>query len=225
MCGRFTLKTPAKELTRVFGVLGVPELTPRYNIAPTQQVLCFRDEDGATQPAMLRWGLVPPRAPDASIGNRLINARAETVATVAAFRGPFAKRRCLIAADGFYEWQKLDARRRQPWLFRVVDEEPFAFAGLWEAWHGPNGAELETCALITTDANELVAPIHDRMPAILSPERYDLWLDPAVENVRQLEGLLKPYPAAEMAAYPVSLHVNSPKNDGPELIVPVAEGG
>ena len=204
MCGRYTLKTPAKEIAKLFGVLDLPDLVPRRNISPTQQVLCFRQENGEPRAAMLKWGLVPSWAAEPSIGSKMINARAETVAEKPAFRSAFRKRRCLIAADGFYEWQKLDAKKKQPWRFHLRDEEPFAFAGLWESWRGADGSELQSCTLVTTGANELVAPAHDRMPVILPPERYDLWLDPAFEGVPQLRSLLVPYPASEMAAEPVS---------------------
>lgn len=223
MCGRYTIKTPAKELTRLFGELPFPDLVPRYNVAPTQPVLCVREHHGEKQALMMRWGLVPSWAKDVSIGNKMINARAETVADKPSYRAAFKRRRCLVVADGFYEWKKLDGRGKQPWYFTLQDDEPFAFAGLWETWQSPDGSELETCTLITGEPNELVKPVHNRMPVILPPERYDLWMDPKVEGGAQLVSLLGPYPAEEMKATPVSDAVNSPRNDFPQLIDSVAE--
>jgi len=223
MCGRYTLKTPPVALADLFGLASPPEVTPRFNVAPTQMVLCVRQQDGIPAASMLKWGLIPSWADDPSIGNRLINARSETAAAKPAFRSAFKRRRCLIAADGFYEWQKLDSRRKQPWYFQLRDEEPFAFAGLWETWRDPEGTDVATCTILTTDANDVVAPVHDRMPVILPPERCDLWLDSAIEGGAQLRSLLAPSPAREMTAAAVSSRVNSPKNEGPELIVPADE--
>ncbi|HEV3007271.1 MAG TPA: SOS response-associated peptidase [Pirellulales bacterium] len=210
MCGRFTLRTPASDVAKEFGLIDVPELFPRYNIAPTQDVAAVRlDEAGGRELAMLRWGLVPSWADDSSIGNRMINARAETVAAKPAFRRAFAKRRCLIVADGFYEWAKEDGGK-QPYLF-TVDRGPFALAGLWELWRG-----VDSCAIITTTANGLMARFHERMPVILPRDGYAVWLDPEFADLDHLQSLLRPSPAEGMSAQPVSRVVNNPKNDVPE---------
>ena len=179
MCGRFLLHTPVDTLQRAFGFAERPNLRPRYNIAPTQTVPIVRQKDGGGRElALVRWGLIPSWAKEAGIGGRLINARAETVAEKPAFRGAFRKRRALVPADGFYEWRKREGDRpKQPLLVRRRDGQPFAFAGLWEHWRGPEG-EVETCTILTTEANAALAPIHDRMPVILDPACYDRWLDP-----------------------------------------------
>ena len=193
------------------------QLPLRFNIAPTQLIAVVRRTPGAPsrELSLLRWGLVPSWAKDATTGSPMINARAETVAEKPTFRTAFRRRRCLIPADGYYEWQKVGARK-QPYYIRLRDGQPFAFAGLWEGWRG-GGAEgdqpLETCTIITTDANELSRPIHDRMPVILSVEDYDLWLDPGVEERAKLESLLQPYDPTRMAADPVSTFVNNVRND------------
>ena len=177
---------------------------------------------------MLRSGLVPSWAEDRAIGHRLINARAETVRTTPAFRSAFKQRRCLVLADGFYEWQR-EGRRRRPYHFRRPDTKPFAFAGLWEAWRDraepegePAGEPLRTCALLTTRANEVVAPVHHRMPVILPPDAYGAWMDPATPAAAA-HALLVPAPAGELVAYPVSARVNSPEHDDPSLVEPLAE--
>lgn len=215
MCGRYTLKTSPKELAQLFGPLLFPELAPRYNVAPSQPVPVVRDGETGREAALLRWGLVPPWSKDPSAG--FINARAETVATKPAFRSAFKSRRCLMPADGFYEWAKAGSKK-QPWHFRLKDGGPFAFAALWETW-GEGDSAVESCALITGEPNAVVAPVHDRMPVILPIEHYDLWLDPEAKP-NQLASLLAPYPAAEMEGYPVSTRVNSPRSDGPDLIQP-----
>jgi putative SOS response-associated peptidase YedK len=166
---------------------------------------------------LLRWGLIPGWAKDPAIGARLINARAETVAEKPAFRAAFRRRRCLVLADGFYEWQK-SAKRKQPFFFHLRDDRPFAFAGLWESWEGGDNSHLETCTILTTEPNDLVATVHDRMPVILAPDAHDAWLDPAVEQPDRLTPLLRPYPAEAMDAYPVGPLVNSPTHDGPGCI-------
>lgn len=225
MCGRFTLRAPASVVAEQFGVLDAEALRPRYNIAPTQPVAVIRhpSENVGTprQLVMLRWGLVPSWATDPKIGNRLINARAETVAEKPAFRAALRRRRCLVAADGFYEWRRAGATK-QPYFIHLADDRPFAFAGLWERWEGPDHTVLETCAVITTEANELMASIHDRMPVILSPDDYALWLDPAIQSPERLQPLLRPYPSEAMAAHPVSTHVNNPRHDDPRCVVPAA---
>ncbi|HYT88298.1 MAG TPA: SOS response-associated peptidase, partial [Gemmataceae bacterium] len=171
-------------------------------------------------PALLRWGLIPNWADEPALGHGLINARAETVADKPAFRAAFRQRRCLIAADGFYEWQKLE-RRKQPYYFRLRDGQPFAFAGLWEHWERDDEA-VETCTILTTTANELVRPLHERMPVILAPRDFDLWLDPKTPKGPALQEVLRPYPAAEMAGYPVGARVNNAKHDEPSCVLPLA---
>jgi putative SOS response-associated peptidase YedK len=221
MCGRFTLTTNLGAIAKRFGVARfLEEVGPRYNIAPTQTVIVVND-DGARHLTQMRWGLIPSWAKDPAIGNRMINARAETVATKPAFRVALRKRRCLIPADGFYEWQPV-GRRKQPVYIALTSRESFGFAGLWEAWTAPDGQEIKSCTIITTEANELLKPIHDRMPVILTREAEGLWLDPKVQDPAILLPLLTPYPAEEMEAYPVSTQVNSPANDGPECIEPMA---
>ena len=222
MCGRFTLRTPANVLVEQFQLATAPDLLPRFNIAPSQPVAVVRQPPDACGRSLtlIRWGLVPFWAKDPAIGNRMINARAETIAEKPAFRTAFQRRRCLITADGYYEWRK-SGGRKQPYYFRMRDERPFTFAGLWECWAGAEsagGGPLETCTIITTRANELSRPIHDRMPAILQEAGYDVWLDPAVHDRRRLAPLLAPYDSASMIADPVSTLVNNPRNDEPSCI-------
>lgn len=226
MCGRYTLKSDAAKLAEVFDARVEVALEPRYNIAPTQPVPVVRvfDEGGAAGPrrlGLVRWGLVPSWADDVSIGNRMINARAETVASRPAFRAAVRYRRCLLPADGFYEWKKLDGRRKQPHLVRMADEEPFAMAGLWEHWQDASGNELESCCVLTTAANEMMASIHDRMPVVLDRSDYALWLDPRVQDAQRVTPLLRPYPAERMMAIPVSTHVNNPRNEDPACVEPI----
>ena len=209
-----------------FALFEVPPFTPRFNIAPSQPVPVVRLAPQQPQPqrelVWLRWGLIPSWAKDPAIGNRMINARAETVAEKPAYRAALRRRRCLVAADGFYEWQRTGGRK-QPYFIHMRDDRPFAFAGLWEAWEGPDQSAIESCTLLTTEPNELVRPIHNRMPVILAPDDYDRWLDPAVQKPEQLAPLLGPYPSDEMTADPVSTFVNSPANDGPQCIEPVPD--
>jgi putative SOS response-associated peptidase YedK len=242
MCGRFTLRTSADAIARQFALLAAPAFVARFNIAPTQPVPVIRMRgDGGTAASgdecgnrfgrcssvpllsprrelvWLRWGLVPGWAKDPAIGGRLINARAETVADKPAFRSAVQRRRCLVVADGFYEWQRT-GRKKQPYFIHLRDDRLFAFAGVWEAWEGADHSTLETCAILTTAANELVRPIHDRMPVILSPAGYAAWLDPAIEDPRQLQPLLVPYSSDDMEAQPVGDFVNSPTHDGPRCV-------
>jgi putative SOS response-associated peptidase YedK len=220
MCGRFTLAASPRALQELFPLFDLADLEPRYNVAPTQPVLAVRaGADGQPELARLRWGLVPGWADDPSIGNRLINARAETAAEKPAFRTAFRRRRCLVLADGFYEWQKLDGRK-QPYYFRMRQGEPFAFAGLWERWE-KGGEPLETCTLLTTDANEVVRPVHDRMPVILPRTAFGEWLDGSVQAVPELQAILRPYPGAEMVGYPISARVNNPRNEGAMCVAPL----
>jgi putative SOS response-associated peptidase YedK len=200
-----------------FGVARfLEEVGPRYNIAPTQTVIVVAD-DGTRHLTQMRWGLIPSWAKDPAIGNRMINARAETVATKPAFRVALRKRRCLIPADGFYEWHPI-GRRKQPIYISLKSREPFSFAGLWEAWTAPDGQEIKTCTIITCEANEVLKPIHDRMPVILTPEAETVWLDPTIQDPERLLPLLVPYPADEIEAYPVSTTVNNPAHDIPQCI-------
>ena len=215
---------PYSELVRLYRITSdpnIPNLPPRWNVAPSQDIPAVRlDRHGKRRLVSLRWGLIPYWAKDAKIGYRTINARAETVATAPAFREAFRKRRCLIPADGFYEWQK-QGGTRQPYRVILKDGAPFALAGLWERWRNPeNGEKVESCTIIVTDANELVAPLHDRMPVIIDPADFDAWLDTS-RGTETAQALLKPYPAETMTAYPVSKHVNKPENDDPGCIEPV----
>ncbi|WP_414579072.1 SOS response-associated peptidase [Anabaena sp. CCY 9402-a] len=224
MCGRFTLTQTAEALAEIFHVQSVQNLAAQYNIAPTQMVVTVLHNHEVNQRELqqLRWGLIPSWAKDSSIGSKLINARSETVAEKPSFRSAFKHRRCLVVADGFYEWQKQQGTK-QPFYFRLRDEQPFGFAGLWEKWCSPGQEEIISCTILTTAANELLQPIHDRMPVILDPKDYDLWLDPEVQTPQPLQSLLSPYPAVAMTAYPVSKLVNSPKHNSPECIIPVNE--
>lgn len=221
MCGRFTLRTSANEVADVFEVPAPIQLTFRFNIAPTQDIAAVRlDDAGARELVMLRWGLIPSWAKDASMGNTTVNARADSVASKPAFRAAFKRRRCLIVADGFYEWQKsADSKHKQPY-YMTLENGLFGIAGLWEGWDGPDG-RVESCTLITTDANSLMAPIHDRMPVILPRETWPLWLDTAVQDADVLTGLLQPLPAERMRATPVSTLVNSSRNEHPDCIRPI----
>ena len=236
MCGRFTQRMSWRELHDLMDLVGAPpNLRPRYNVAPSQDVAIIRSDDPGSRSgasdgrtlAMLRWGLIPAWAKDPAIGHRLINARSETVAEKPSFRSAFRHRRCLIPADGFYEWRR-EGKTRQPWLFGLRDGAPFVFAGLWERWTVPAGAALtgslaerspgdavETCTILTTAANDTVAQVHGRMPVILPPDLWDAWL--AGEEVP-----LGPYPADDMTAWPVSTHVNRPANDDPRCVEPIS---
>jgi putative SOS response-associated peptidase YedK len=200
----------------------VNEWRARFNIAPSQPLAAVRfdAERNGRALAWLQWGLVPPWADDPSSGNRLINARAETAATKPAFREAFRHRRCLVPADGFYEWKR-QGDSKQPYYIRLKDDSPFAFAGLWEHWRRGE-LEIESCTILTTDANELVSPLHNRMPVIIEPADFKQWLDPLAQDPKLVEPLLVTYPADEMIAYPVSRVVNSPRVDAPECIEPAA---
>ena len=221
MCGRFTLTAKPHRLLERFNLSAAPdELAPRYNVAPTQPVLVIPNRrQRVLRPA--RWGLIPHWATDASTGNRMINARAETLAARPAFRTALERRRCLIPADGFFEWKRDAARRRAPFYIRRRDGEPFAFAGLWDVWRPDGGEPVASCTIITTDPNDLVAELHDRMPVILPPESYDAWLDPAARHADTLLPLLVPCPSEWLEAYPVSSVVNKPEHDEPACIAPV----
>jgi putative SOS response-associated peptidase YedK len=217
MCGRFTLKTPAAQWLPHFGIQHGADLNLRYNIAPTQSVATVVNRQGQRTLAEMRWGLIPFWAKDKSIASRLINARAETVASKPAFRASFKSRRCLIIADGFYEWLSTD-HGKQPVYIRLRNEQPFAFAGLWDHWKNEEDEAIESCTIITTHANSLLEEVHARMPVMLDDRVYDLWLDEELHDKQRLEELLQPYPAREMKYSPVSQTVNSPRNDSPECI-------
>ncbi len=217
MCGRYTLKTPVNALAEWFDLDDYPSsLTPSYNVAPTQEVAAILEEGEERKLETFRWGLIPSWAKDPSIGNKMINARAETVSEKPSFRSAFKKRRCLIVADGFYEWQKTDGGK-QPFHIKLSDSSPFAFAGLWETWD-KDGEEIRSCSIITTDANYLMNEIHHRMPVILHPENYGVWLDSGFEEKETLMDLLKPYPSDQMEAYAVSRRVNKPSNNEPSVL-------
>ena len=220
MCGRFVLKGSPSEIARMLGLDIVPNLEPRYNIAPGQDVLAVRLTDAGRAAVRLRWGLVPFWAKDAAIGNKMINARAETVAGKAAFRHAFRKRRCLIPADGFYEWQERGkGRPRQPFHIHKADGAPFAFAGLWERW-GRGSEALESCTIVTTSAPRSLEAIHERVPVILTADGMEAWLATPEEAADGLQGLLAPLPDGELVAEPVSSAVNNVRNDGPECQEP-----
>jgi len=221
MCGRYTLTAPAEVLTEIFDVRESVELTPRYNIAPTQEVAVVGlNHDGDRTLGLMRWGLIPSWAKDPSIGNRLINARSETAAVKPSFRSSFKKRRCLIPADGFFEWKKL-AKGKQPYYLRMKEHRPFAIAGLWSRWHKGEGEPIVSCTLLTTAPNELTGQVHDRMPVILPAEAYAPWLSQDTDP-EDLQALCTAYPADEMETYPVSTLVNSPRNDLAQTIEPIS---
>lgn len=223
MCGRYTQTQSASAIAAAFDLDDVPTLPPRYNIAPTQLVgtVVQTQQHRDRQFRVLRWGLVPSWAKDPAIGSRMINARAETVAEKPSFRTALRYRRCLVIADGFYEWQR-QGSKKQPYYFQLDDHRPFGFAGLWEHWESQTTGEiLETCTILTTEANDVLRPGHDRMPVILQPEEYDRWLDPDLNKSADLLPLLRPYPAEAMQSYPVSSLVNRATSDQPECIQPL----
>ncbi len=220
MCGRYSLIADIGALQERFAFNG-SELThaPRYNIAPTQMALTVTNGSGR-RGSYMRWGLIPSWAKSASVGSRMINARAETIAERPSFRTAFQRRRCLVLADGFYEWQRKGSSKR-PMRIVMASRGPFAFAGLWDAWRNPNGEVVRSCTIITTGANDLLSPIHDRMPVILPREMESLWLDEDTEDLAALAKMLIPYSAVAMQAYEVSSSVNSPRNNDASLIIPV----
>lgn len=217
MCGRFAQRSDPKRLAKQFGLEEVPNLEPRYNIAPTQDIPAVRETEDGREMSLYKWGLVPSWAKDTTMGARLINARSETVREKPAFRQAFKQRRCIIPADGFYEWQRTEGRK-QPFFFQMRDELPFGFAGLWEQWKGEEGEAINSCTILTTEANEVLRPVHDRMPVILHPDDYSLWLDHDVRKLEMVEELLRPYSSKEMFGYPVNPAINSPRNQGAGLL-------
>ncbi|HEX9839479.1 MAG TPA: SOS response-associated peptidase [Anaerolineales bacterium] len=222
MCGRFTLTVDPAELQEQFeNYTFPPQFAPRFNIAPTQPVLAIPN-DGENAADFFVWGLIPMWAKDPSIGSRLINARGETLAEKPAFRGSLKYKRCLILADGFYEWKTAGTRKpKTPYFIHMNDRKPFAFAGSWDSWNSPDGSLVRSCTIITTEPNELVSIIHNRMPVILHPRDYAKWLDTSPQTPDQLKPLIKPFPAEEMTAYPVATLVNKTENDTPQLVVPI----
>lgn len=222
MCGRFTLTLNSSQIQAAFPELIVPDgIEPRYNIAPSQPVAVVPN-DGQNRLDFFVWGLIPSWAKDPTIGNRLINARAETLAEKPSFRSAFRRRRCLVISDGFYEWRQEPGRKaKTPIYIQLQDGRPFAFAGLWENWNSPDGSNILSCAIITTEPNSLMSSIHNRMPVILPHENFDAWLDPAEQDPARLNQLLAPYPSEVMQAHPVSMLVNSPANESPDCVVPV----
>ena len=233
MCGRFILidwdgieqrfQLADSDMRLVYERLAETgrEPGPRYNIAPTQEVLAVRHDGERNRPELMRWGLVPSWAKDPKIGNRMINARAETLADRPSFRTAFRRRRCLVVADGFYEWTG-EGKLRAPLRITLKSEGLFAFAGLWEAWKQPDDAWLVSCAIVTTQPNEFMSPIHNRMPVILSADAEATWLDPDLQDTDALNEILVPYSSESLTAYEVSRVVNSPANDGPGCILPVS---
>jgi len=221
MCGRFTLTVDPAELQDTFGDYDFPtQFAPRFNIAPTQPVLAIPN-DGKNTADFFVWGLIPKWAKDPSIGNRMINARGETLAEKSSFRGSYKYKRCLILADGFYEWKKQPGTKTKvPYFIHMQDRLPFAFAGLWDEWNSPDGSQIRSCTIVTIEPNELMATLHNRMPVILPSGAYAQWLDSAPQTPDKLQPLIKPFSAEKMSAYPVSTLVNNPKNDRADCVVP-----
>jgi putative SOS response-associated peptidase YedK len=221
MCGRFTLTVDPGELQDAFpGFVNTTTFKPRYNIAPTQPVAVIPNLKESSIDYYI-WGLIPSWAKDPEIGSKLINARAETLSEKPSFRTAFRRRRCLVLADGFFEWKTIPGQQTKiPMFIHLKTGRVFAFAGLWEIWSPADGSEIRSCTIITTQPNQLLQNIHNRMPVILPPESYSAWLDPEERSPASLTNLLAPYPAEEMDAYPVSRLVNSPQNDVPECVQP-----
>jgi putative SOS response-associated peptidase YedK len=223
MCGRYRLSQRKQLVEEYFGaVSGGDDWNPRYNIAPSQPVVTIRQDprEPVRKLSTMRWGLIPSWVKDPSIGYKTINARAETASTTASFREPLRSQRCLIPADGFYEWQR-SGKTKQPYCFELQDGELFAFAGLWDRWKSPLGELIESCTILTTTPNSLLADVHDRMPVILSPDNYDLWLDPDFRNTASVAEMLRPFEARLMRRYPVSTRVNQVQNDDADCAKPV----
>lgn len=221
MCGRFALWTPPGTITRFFNITVLPEFAPEYNIAPGRGIIAIRQpEKNRRESALLRWGLIPRWAKEEKIGYKMINARAETLFEKASFKGAARSRRCLIPVSGFFEWKK-EASGKQPYFIRLKTSDLFAVAGIWESWQNPGtGETINTCAIITTAANDAVSALHDRMPVIVSPERFDLWLDAGINDSGLLQPVMKPYDGNDMVCYPVGKAVNSTQHNDPSLITP-----
>jgi len=223
MCGRYRLSRRKQLVEEYFDTESdEPEWTPRYNIAPSQPVPVIRQnpKEPRRELSLMRWGLIPSWAKDASVAARMINARSETAGTKPAFRDPLTNRRCLIPADGFYEWQRA-GKVKQPYCFEVNDGELFAFAGIWDRWTDPSRNSIETCSILTTSPNAVTSAVHDRMPVILDPDSYDIWLDPGMRDLTTASELLKPYDAQLMRCYPISTRINHVGNDDEECSAPV----
>ncbi|WHY75161.1 SOS response-associated peptidase [Neobacillus sp. WH10] len=221
MCGRFTLTATFEEIINHFDIQSFLEeelYSPSYNIAPSQSVLAVINDGRVNRMGFLKWGLVPPWAKDLSVGNKMINARAETISEKPSFRNAFKKKRCIVIADSFYEWKRHEDKTKTPMRIKLKSNELFAMAGIWEGWKSPDGKTLYTCSVITTGPNELMKDIHDRMPAILKREDEKIWLDTAISDTTRLKPLLVPFDENEMETYEVSSLVNSPKNNSIELI-------
>lgn len=225
MCGRFTLRLPPQELQSFFDLVRADTYKPRYNIAPTQDIVAIRQSAAGRIGEMMHWGLIPHWANDRKMAARMINARGETVSEKPSFREPFKRKRCLIPADGFYEWKDLGAKYKQPYHITLKEEQPFAMAGLWSEWTDPeSGRKIESCTIITTAANSLMTDLHERMPVILSPETWPVWLDPEIPQKTSgretLESLLVPYASEKMQYRAVSRLVSSPRNESPDCLSP-----
>jgi putative SOS response-associated peptidase YedK len=223
MCGRYAITSAPEAIRRLFGYPEQPNFPPRYNVAPTQPVPIVRMHEGRRQLALVRWGLIPAWVKDPRSFSLLINARGESVIDKPAFRNAMRRRRCLFPADGFYEWKR-EGDGKTPYYVHLADGGPLALAGLWETWMGPNGEEMETAAIVTTQANRTLQFLHDRMPVIVAPDAFDSWLDAASVDVPMAATLIAPARDDLLALHPVSPAVNRTANDGPELIEPVAAG-
>ena len=219
MCGRFSLSTDTATVTKAFELETPPLFEPRFNMAPSQPVPCVKvcSESRTRELVHLHWGFVPPWAKDPSVGNRMINARSETVAERPTYRHALRRRRCLVVADGFYEWKKV-GDGKQPHFIYLKSKQPFGFAGLYEHWQDEHGNELDLCTILTCPANEFMAALHDRMPVMIPPEEYEFWLDPDNQNADAIVPFLLPYPADQMAEHTVSSFVNRPGNDAPRCV-------
>ena len=222
MCGRYTLHTSLQTIADLFEFEDRLDVAPRYNVAPSQAVLIVRENEAhKREPLFAKWGLVPFWAKDPKIGYKMINARGEDLRQRPAYRAAFKRRRCLIAADGFYEWKKLGQKQKQPYYICMKDRAPFGFAGLYEHWMSAQGDEILSCTIITTSPNDLVKEAHDRMPVILPKQHFGAWLDSSLEDTKDLDALLKPCEPGILQMYPVTTTVNSPRNDVPECILPL----
>jgi putative SOS response-associated peptidase YedK len=221
MCGRFDLHLPKELLAEIFGISIVQDLQPRYNIAPTQQIVVIRSyPDGSKHLDLLKWGLIPSWAKDSNIGSSMINARSETVDVKPAFRTALKHRRCIIPANGYYEWREV-AGSKHPLYVKLKDNNLMMFAGLWDHWKFPDGEVIESCTILTTTTNDLIKPLHDRMPVILDPKDIDFWLDTQITDPEQLKSLFKSFSSELMDMYPVGDKVNLPRNDSSDLIKPL----
>ncbi|ATH94568.1 SOS response-associated peptidase [Bacillus glycinifermentans] len=221
MCGRFTLFSNYETIIDRFDIgqtIPEEEYRPSYNIAPSQEILAVINDGTVHRLGYLRWGLIPPWSKDEKVGYKMINARAETLSEKPAFRKPLMSRRCIIPADGFYEWKRIDSKRKQPMRIKLKSDDLFSFAGLWDRWRSPGGEPVYTCTIITTTPNAFMADIHDRMPAILTRDHEKEWLNPRQQDAERLKRLLQPYSSDEMEAYEVSLLVNSPQNNSVDVI-------